>query len=69
MTTVLAKKMVSIRLDEDLIKLLKEVSEKRDSIYFDRGRTWLIEHAVRKVYSPKLNDKEGLPAPASPHSP
>ena len=44
------KKPLTIRLDLQLFDLLDAVSQKPNSFYFDRGRTWLIEHAIRETY-------------------
>lgn len=43
------KKAISIRLDERLVKLLDDIKAK-DGLYFDRNRTWLIEHALWEIY-------------------
>ncbi|MEM7334285.1 MAG: hypothetical protein AAF490_19520 [Chloroflexota bacterium] len=56
----LAKKMITLRLDEDLIEKLKKVAKKEDSLFYDRDRTWLIEYAIKKTYGPIIkNEAEG----------
>ena len=45
------KKMISIRVDVGLLKLLDDVAAEKDSYYFDRNRTWLIETAIREMYA------------------
>ena len=62
-----AKKQISIRLDEDLIEMLKRVSQAPGTLYYDRDRTWLIEYAVRKTYAEltlahDTKEVDGLPA-------
>lgn len=61
------KKAISIRLDETLLEILDEVSQQQGTFYFERNRTWLIEHAIRKVYADltanlDIKEVEGLPA-------
>lgn len=50
--TILVKKMISIRLDEELLELLENVQAIPDSMYFERDRTWLIERAIQETYTP-----------------
>ena len=42
--------MVSIRMSEELITLLENVRKVEGSFYFDRDKTWLIEHAIKQQY-------------------
>ena len=44
------KKMISIRLEPKLLKLLDRVSETPNTIYTSKDRTWLIESAIREQY-------------------
>ncbi len=48
--TVANKTPISIRLDNSLLEMLEQISNEPGSFYFDRDRTWLIEHAIRKTY-------------------
>jgi predicted transcriptional regulator len=49
-STMANKTPISIRLDNGLLELLTQLSRERESFYFDRDRTWLIEYAIRKTY-------------------
>ena len=49
--TVMAKKMISFRVDPGLLDLLDEVSATPDTMFYDRGRTWLIEYAIKQTYN------------------
>ena len=51
MDATVAKKMISIRLDERLIRMLDKIKKKPGTMYYDRDRTWLIEHALKEQYS------------------
>lgn len=50
------KKMISIRLNTELIKLLEDVAKLQGSYYFDRDRTWLIEEAIKEQYQPLVSN-------------
>lgn len=50
MDTVVTKRKISLRLDEELLDMLELVSKRPGSVYFDRNRTWLIEHAIEAQY-------------------
>lgn len=66
MDLVTAKKMVSLRLDEEILALLQKVQEAKDTIYWQRDRTWLIENALKQVYEPIVaaqpSEKEAVPS-------
>lgn len=55
MQMVTMKRPITIRLDEDLLELLKQVSECEGTMYYDRDRTWLIEKAITEQYQPLLD--------------
>ncbi len=61
MDTVVTKRKISLRLDEELIDMLDKVSQKKGSVYFDRDRTWLIEHAIVAQYKTITNDETDEP--------
>jgi hypothetical protein len=44
------KKMISIRLDRNLLVLLDKASKTPNTIYAGKSRTFLIEEAIKEQY-------------------
>lgn len=55
---VMAKKKISMRLEEADLKLLETVSSLKDTLFYKKDRTELITDAIRKVYLPVVNPTE-----------
>jgi hypothetical protein len=48
---VAAKTPINIRLSQDTLELLEQVSETEGTLFWQRDRTWLIEYAIGQTYS------------------
>jgi predicted transcriptional regulator len=55
---IVVKRMVSLRLDEELLALLEQVAETPGTMYWQRDRTWLVENAIRLIYEPIVASQE-----------
>jgi predicted transcriptional regulator len=47
-----AKTPISLRLDDRLLEMLEKIQQTEGTKYWDRDRTWLIEHAIEQLYGP-----------------
>jgi hypothetical protein len=58
LSDVMAKRKISMRLDELDLKLLEDVSALEGTIFYGKDRTELVTEAIRKIYLPVMKEKD-----------
>ena len=55
---IVAKVPISMRMDDTILSMLERLQNAKGTVYWQRDRTWLIEHALKQTYEPILAEIE-----------